>query len=86
MQSQVVVLSPQVLRDMLEEAAEIGARKVLAGERPEVGQREVAAMLGVTERTVRRMELRGELPRRLGRLWDRSEIERFRREKRAAAP
>ncbi|MFT4195607.1 helix-turn-helix domain-containing protein, partial [Ottowia sp.] len=63
-------------------AAQRGAERVLAGLRPEVGIEDVACMLGVTTRTVRRMELRGELPTRLGRTWLRSDIERWRAERR----
>lgn len=73
----VVVLSPQELENMLGRAAEAAARKVLDCLQPMVDVGDVAAMYGVSERTVRRMEQRGDLPPRAGKYWNRTAIQQL---------
>ena len=67
---------------MLERAATLGAEHALQQLKPEVDTQGVAQMLGVSSRTVARMEARGELPPRIGRHWNRRDIETFRAHKR----
>lgn len=47
----------------------------------EWGVADVAAAIGVSERTVLRMEQRGELPRRSGRRWRKADVLRWRQER-----
>ena len=47
----------------------------------EWGIADVAASLGVSARTVLRMEQRGELPRRAGRKWRKADVLRWRQER-----
>ncbi len=61
-----------VERALLRQAGATGA---------EWGVADVAAHLGVSERTVLRMEGRGELPRRTGRRWRKADVLRWRQDR-----
>ena len=60
----IVTLSVEEFSEMLERAATLGAERALQQLKPEVDTQGVAQMLGVSSRTVARMEARGELPPR----------------------
>ena len=77
----MIQLTPDELGGIVESAVKRAMASVSVKQEMEVS--DVAAYLGVSTRTVRRMELRGELPARIGRLWSRADIDRFRRDRRA---
>lgn len=73
----IVTMTEEDLDRVVSRAVERGVDLALARLSPEVDMEGVAGMFGVSVRTVRRMELRGELPTRIGRTWDRSQIQQF---------
>lgn len=79
---EVVVFSKSELNALIEDVAERTAQRMQAARGDEVTAEGVADLLSVSVRTVRRMELRGELPKKLGRRWKRADIVRWRDERR----
>lgn len=63
-------LTPEQLGGIVESAVKRGIEAATV--KQEMSIEDVADYMGVTSRTVRRMELRGELPSRIGRLWSRA--------------
>lgn len=75
----VIVTTPDQLQAIIAEAVASGIAAAAA--RQTMNVTDVAAMLGVSTRTVRRMELDGELPPKSGRYWSRPAIERWVKER-----
>jgi excisionase family DNA binding protein len=76
----VINLSAPELQRMLDQAVERAVLKAVEASGAEWGVAEVAAHLGVSVRTVTRMEDRGELPLRVGRRWLKADVLRWRKE------
>jgi excisionase family DNA binding protein len=76
----VINLSAPELQRMLDQAVERAVLKAAESSGAEWGIAEVAAHLGVSVRTVTRMEDRGELPPRVGRRWLKADVLRWRKE------
>lgn len=78
----MIQLTPQELSKLVSTAVKEALNGSHLAGQEEMTLTEVASYLGVSTRTVRRMELRGEIPPRLGRLWRRSDIEKHRADRR----
>ena len=75
----VIVTTPDQLQAIIAEAVASGIAAATA--RQTMNVTDVAAMLGVSTRTVRRMELDGELPPKSGRYWDRKALDKWRKDR-----
>lgn len=75
----VIVTTTDQLQAIIAKAVASGIAAATA--RQTMNVTDVAAMLGVSTRTVRRMELDGELPPKSGRYWSRPAIERWVKER-----
>lgn len=84
-----LTLTPDELERLVERACEAAVARAFALQAGKLGTEwsigDVASHLGVSERTVLRMESRGELPRRAGRKWRKADVLQWRQDRVSAA-
>ena len=76
-----ITITTDELERVIERAVDRAFVRQAGAEATEWGVADVAAHLGVSTRTVARMEERGELPKRVGRRWRKADILRARLER-----
>ncbi len=75
----IIVTTPDELRAIIGE--EMRAALKTIGKKKMVNATELAAELGVSVPTLSRMEDDGRLPKRVGRYWNRADLERWQRDR-----
>lgn len=79
MSEAIIIMTPAELRSLISEEVRAAVKSVT--EKKLLNATELAAELGVSVPTLARMEEDGRIPRRVGRYWDRAELERWKRDR-----
>lgn len=79
MSEAIIIMTPAELRSLISEEVRAAVKSVT--EKKLLNATELAAELGVSVPTLARMEEDGRIPRRVGRYWDRLELERWKRDR-----